>query len=89
MFEVLLRLKATHFWVDHIEFLKLSLDQKVPTTVNPIWFMYFFSIPDSFVSQPSVFLYEENKSPPKQSMYGISTYIYHKNLPNLGKYTHT
>ena len=34
-------------------------------TVNPVWFMYFFSIPDFFVSQPSVFLYEEKKSPPQ------------------------
>ena len=24
---------------------------------------------------------------PKQSMYGISPYIYHKNQPNVGKYT--
>ena len=25
---------------------------------------------------------------PKWSMYGIFTYIYHKNQPNVGKYTH-
>ena len=34
-----------------------------------------------------VYRFETNDSIPIASMYGISTYIYHKNQPNVGKHT--
>lgn len=58
MFQVLLRLKATRLlsgshWVSK----NFPRSKSPKKTVNPVWFMVFFSIPDFFVSQPSVFLY--------------------------------
>jgi len=57
-------------------------------TSNPL----FLAIPEKLDGKtPSYFSNQaKNASPNKHpipSMYGIFTYIYHKNQPNVGKYT--
>ena len=52
--------------------------------MHPFWLEHFFQMGWVKTNQHP---FLGVKTSPKHSMYGIFTYIYHKNKPNVGKYT--